>query len=186
MYKKVAILGSGSWATALAKMVMHNQAEINWFIRRQEAIDEFIATGKNPTYLGMASFDVGRIHFSSDINQTVAQSDVLILAIPSPYIKKTLNKIRRDMRHKIVINAVKGMMPDDNILITDYLHQRFGIPMEQLGVITGPCHAEEIALERLSFLTIGCENRNNAELWAKLFQTPYVHTTTSNDVIGLE
>ena len=78
------------------------------------------------------------------------------------------------------------MMPDDNILITDYLHQRFGIPMEQLGVITGPCHAEEIALERLSFLTIGCENRNNAELWAKLFQTPYVHTTTSNDVIGLE
>ena len=186
MYKKVAILGSGSWATALAKMVMHNQAEINWFIRRQEAIDEFIATGKNPTYLGMASFDVGRIHFSSDINQTVAQSDVLILAIPSPYIKKTLNKIRRDMRDKIVINAVKGMMPDDNILITDYLHQRFGIPMEQLGVITGPCHAEEIALERLSFLTIGCENRNNAELWAKLFQTPYVHTTTSNDVIGLE
>lgn len=186
MYKKVAILGSGSWATALAKMVMHNQAEINWFIRRQEAIDEFIATGKNPTYLGMVSFDVGRIHFSSDINQTVAQSDVLILAIPSPYIKKTLNKIRRDMRHKIVINAVKGMMPDDNILITDYLHQRFGIPMEQLGVITGPCHAEEIALERLSFLTIGCENRNNAELWAKLFQTPYVHTTTSNDVIGLE
>ena len=121
MYKKVAILGSGSWATALAKMVMHNQAEINWFIRRQEVIDEFIATGKNPTYLGMASFDVGRIHFSSDINQTVAQSDVLILAIPSPYIKKTLNKIRRDMRHKIVINAVKGMMPDENILFSLFL-----------------------------------------------------------------
>lgn len=186
MYKKVAILGSGSWATALAKMVMYNQPEINWFIRRQEVIDEFIATGKNPSYLGLTSFDVSRIHFSSDINQTVAQSDVLILAIPSPYVKKSLNKIRRDMSHKVVISAVKGMIPDENEIVTDYLHRRFRIPVEQLGVITGPCHAEEIALERMSFLTIGCENRHNAELWAKLFQTPYVHTTTSSDVIGLE
>ena len=186
MYRKIAILGSGSWATALAKIVMQNQPELNWFIRRQEVIDEFIATGKNPTYLGAANFDVSRIHFSSDINQTVAQSDVLILAIPSPYVKQSLTKIRRDMTHKVVISAVKGMIPDENVIVTDYLHNRFHIPFDQLGVIAGPCHAEEIALERLSYLTIGCENRQNAELWSKLFQTPYVHTTLSNDVIGLE
>lgn len=186
MYRKVAILGSGSWATALTKIVMHNQGEVNWFIRRQEVIDEFIMTGKNPNYLGVAEFDVSRIHFSSDINQTVAQSDVLIVAIPSPYVKQTLNKIRRDMTHKVVISAVKGMIPDDNVIITDYLHKRFGISFDQLGVIAGPCHAEEIALERLSYLTIGCENRQNAESWAKLFQTPYVHTTISGDVVGLE
>lgn len=186
MYRKIAILGSGSWATALAKIVMQNQGEINWFIRRQEVIDEFIATGKNPTYLGAANFDVSRIHFSSDINQTVAQSDVLIVAIPSPYLRQSLMKIRRDMTHKIVISAVKGMIPGENVIVTDYLHKRFEIPMEQLGVIAGPCHAEEIALERLSYLTIGCENRQNAELWAKLFQTEYVHTTTSSDVVGLE
>ena len=180
MYRKIAILGSGSWATALAKIVMQNQGEINWFIRRQEVIDDFIATGKNPSYLGAASFDVGRIHFSSDINQTVAQSDVLILAIPSPYVKQTLTKIRRDMTHKVV------MIPEENVIITDYLHNRFAIPMDQLGVIAGPCHAEEIALERLSYLTIGCENRQNAEVLAKLFRTPYVHTTISSDVIGLE
>ena len=186
MYRKIAILGSGSWATALAKIVMQNRTEINWFIRRQEVIDEFISTGKNPSYLGAAEFDVSRIHFSSDINQTVAQSDVLILAIPSPYVKQTLMKIRRDMTHKVVISAVKGMIPDENIIITDYLHDRFGIAYEQLGVIAGPCHAEEIALERLSYLTIGCENRQNAEVWAKLFQTQYVHTTLSSDVIGLE
>ena len=186
MYRKIAILGSGSWATALAKIVMNNQPEINWFIRRQEVIDEFITTGKNPSYLGAAEFDVSRIHFSSDINQTVAQSDVLIVAIPSPYLKQTLNKIRRDMTHKVVISAVKGMIPDENIIVTDYLHNRFRVPMEQLGVIAGPCHAEEIALERLSYLTIGCENRQNAEVWAKQFQTSFVHTTTSGDVIGLE
>ena len=184
MYRKVAILGSGSWATALAKIVMQNQGEINWFIRRQEVIDEFISTGKNPSYLGAAEFEVSRIHFSSDINQTVAQSDVL--AIPSPYVKQSLNKIRRDMTHKVVISAVKGMIPDENVIITDYLHNRFGIAYDQLGVIAGPCHAEEIALERLSYLTIGCENRANAETWAKLFQTSYVHTTVSSDVIGLE
>ena len=137
MYRKVAILGSGSWATALAKIVMQNQSEINWFIRRQEVIDEFISTGKNPSYLGAAEFDVSRIHFSADINQTVAQSDVLILAIPSPYVKQSLNKIRRDMTHKVVISAVKGMIPEENIIITDYLHNRFGIAMEQLGVIPG-------------------------------------------------
>ena len=186
MYRKIAILGSGSWATALAKIVMQNQGEINWFIRRQEVIDEFIATGKNPSYLGAANFDVSRIHFSSDINQTIAQSDVLILAIPSPYVKQSLTKIRRNMTSKVVISAVKGMIPDENIIITDYLHKRFNIPMDQLGVIAGPCHAEEIALERLSYLTIGCENRQNAEAWAKLFQTDYVHTTTSSDVSGLE
>ena len=183
---RVAILGSGSWGTALAKIVMENERCINWFIRRQEVIDEFISTGKNPSYLGAAEFDISRIHFSADINQTVAQSDVLILAIPSPYVKQTLNKIRRDMTHKVVISAVKGMIPDENVIITDYLHDRVRIPFDQLGVIAGPCHAEEIALERLSYLTIGCENRSNAEIWAKLFQTPYVHTTISSDVIGLE
>lgn len=186
MYRKIAILGSGSWATALAKIVMTNQGEINWFIRRQEVIDEFIATGKNPSYLGAANFDVGRIHFSSDINQTVAQSDILILAIPSPYVKQTLTKIRRNMTSKVIISAVKGMIPEDNIIITEYLHKRFNVPMDQLGVIAGPCHAEEIALERLSYLTIGCENRANAEIWSKLFKTEYVHTTTSSDVVGLE
>ena len=186
MYQKIAILGSGSWATALAKIVMQNQSEINWFIRRQEVIDEFIATGKNPTYLGAANFDVSRIHFSSDINQTIAQSDVLILAIPSPYVKQSLMKIRRNMTGKVVISAVKGMIPDENVIVTDYLHQRFAIPMDQLGVIAGPCHAEEIALERLSYLTIGCENRQNAEIMARLFETEYVQTVTSSDVIGLE
>ena len=186
MQYRIAILGSGSWATALAKIVLTNQTEINWFIRRQEAIDEFVATGKNPSYLGMAEFDVSRIHFSTDINKVVSQSDVLILAIPSPYVKQSLNKIRHNMTRKIVISAVKGMIPDDNMLVTDYLHTRFRIPTEQLGIIAGPCHAEEIALERLSYLTIGCENIDKANEWAALFQTKFVHTTTSNDVLGLE
>ena len=186
MNSRVAILGSGSWATALAKIVMQNQMTINWYIRKQEVIDEFIATGKNPGYLSTTSFDVNRINFSSDINEVISMSDILIVAIPSPYIKLSLKRIRRSMRQKVVVSAVKGMIPDENQLVTDYLHQRFNIPTDQLAIIAGPCHAEEIALERLSYLTIGCPDRIRAKEVAELLTTPFVHTTISDDVLGLE
>ena len=186
MDKRVAILGSGSWATALAKIVMLNQVQINWFMRKQLTINEFMATGKNPGYLTNAKFDTSRITFSSDINKIVANSDILILAIPSPYVLMTLKKIRRSMQGKTVISAVKGMIPDENMLVTDYLHEHFGIPYSNLAIIAGPCHAEEIALERLSYLTIGCEDQEYAAQLGELFATDFVHTTTSTDVVGLE
>ena len=182
----VAIIGSGSWATALAKIVMHNASDINWHIRKQETIDEFIEIRRNPNHLEWAYFDVSRIHFSSDINTVIEQSDLLILAVPSPYLKQSLNDITVDMSKKMVISAVKGMISEENLLVTEYMHQQFNVPIENLGVIAGPCHAEEIALERLSYLTVGCKDMEKAIAWQKLFTTPYVHTTPSNDVEGLE
>jgi glycerol-3-phosphate dehydrogenase (NAD(P)+) len=182
----VAIIGSGSWATALAKIVMHNVADINWYIRKQETIDEFIEIRRNPNHLEWAYFDVSRIHFSTDINQVIDQSELVILAIPSPYLKDLFQAIKIDISQKKVISAVKGMIPDENILVTDFLHTHFQIPEENLGMITGPCHAEEIALERLSYLTIGCKDLATAQQWRKLFDTPYVRTTPSNDIKGLE
>ena len=182
----VAIIGSGSWATALAKIIMHNVPDINWHIRRQEVIDEFVEIRRNPNHLEWAYFDVSRIHFSADINAVIEESDLIVLAIPSPYIKQSLNEITVDMSQKFVISAVKGMIPDENLLVTEYMHQYFNIPEENLGVIAGPCHAEEIALERLSYLTVGCKDIIKAREWSKLFDTPYVRTTPSNDVEGLE
>ena len=182
----IAIIGSGSWATALAKIVMHNATDINWHIRRQEVIDEFVEIRRNPNHLEWAYFDVSRIHFSADINRVIDESDLIVLAIPSPYLKQSLNDITVDMSQKMVISAVKGMIPDENLLVTEYMHQHFNIPMENLGVIAGPCHAEEIALERLSYLTVGCKDIVKAREWSKLFDTPYVRTTPSNDVEGLE
>lgn len=182
----VAIIGSGSWATALAKIVMHNATDINWYIRKQETIDEFIEIRRNPNHLEWAYFDVSRIHFSADINAVIEQSDLLVLAVPSPYLKQSLNDIKVDMSNKMVISAVKGMIPDENLLVTEYMHQYFHVPKENLGVIAGPCHAEEIALERLSYLTVGCKDMQKAIEWSKLFDTPYVRTTPSNDVEGLE
>lgn len=183
---RVAILGSGSWATALAKIVMTNEQEINWYIRRPETIEAFIKQGQNPGYLSNAHFDTSRIHFSSDINEIVSASDTMILAIPSPYVKQTTNKIKRSLKNKTIITAVKGMIPDENMIVTDYLVQKFHMSPDQLAVIAGPCHAEEIALERLSYLTIGSTNRNKAQEVAKLLATDYVKTCTSDDVIGLE
>lgn len=182
----IAIIGSGSWATALAKIVMHNAPDINWYIRKQETIDEFIEIRRNPNHLEWAYFDVSRIHFSADINAVIEQSDLLVLAVPSPYLKQSLNDIKVDMSNKMVISAVKGMIPDENLLVTEYMHQYFQVPKENLGVIAGPCHAEEIALERLSYLTVGCKDMQKAIEWSKLFDTPYVRTTPSNDVEGLE
>lgn len=182
----VAIIGSGSWATALTKIIMHNVPDINWHIRRQEVIDEFVEIRRNPNHLEWAYFDVSRIHFSADINAVIEESDLIVLAIPSPYIKQSLNEITVDMSQKFVISAVKGMIPDENLLVTEYMHQYFHIPKENLGVIAGPCHAEEIALERLSYLTVGCKDIVKAREWSKLFDTPYVRTTPSNDVEGLE
>ncbi len=155
-------------------------------MRRQEAIDEFLQTGKNPDYLYQVPFDVSRIHFSSDINEVIMNSDILVVAIPSPYVKQATNKIRRSLRRKMVVSAVKGMIPDENITITDYLHIRFDVPQDNLAVIAGPCHAEEIALEHLSYLTIGSENPDTAMTVAELLAAPYVHTITSDDVNGLE
>lgn len=183
---KVAILGSGSWATALAKIILSNVEEINWYIRKQETIDEFIENRRNPNHLEWAYFDTTKIYFSTNINEVIDLSDTIVLAIPSPYVKACLDEISIDISHKKIISAVKGMIPDENILITDYLHNHYGIPEEQLGIIAGPCHAEEIALERLSYLTIGCTDINQAKTWSELFANKYVHITPSNDVVGLE
>ena len=183
---KVAILGSGSWATALAKIILSNVEEINWYIRKQETIDEFIENRRNPNHLEWAYFDTTKIYFSTNINEVIDLSDTIVLAIPSPYVKACLDEISIDISHKKIISAVKGMIPDENILITDYLHDHYGIPEEQLGIIAGPCHAEEIALERLSYLTIGCTDINQAKTWSELFANRYVHITPSNDVVGLE
>ena len=182
----IGILGSGSWATALAKIVLTNNDKINWYIRKQETIEEFIENRRNPNHLELAYFDTSKINFSCDINHVIEQSDVLILAIPSPYVKLSLDDITVDMSSKKVISAVKGMIADGNIRVTEYLHQQFNIPTNQIGIVAGPCHAEEIALERLSYLTIGCTDIEQSQEWCDMMTTKYVHTTPSNDVIGLE
>ena len=183
---KIAIMGGGSWATALAKIVLSNQPEMNWYMRRQEAIEEFRKTKHNPSYLSAVTFDTDRIHFSADINEIVDRSDLLILATPSPFFKNHLKKLTRPLSDKMILSAIKGLVPDENMLITDYLAECYQVPEEQLAVIAGPCHAEEVALGRLSYLTLACKDIDRARAIAPIFTNAFMRTSCSRDVRGIE
>lgn len=182
----IAILGGGSWATAIAKMVLNKAERINWYIRREDRIEDFKRLRHNPAYLTSVHFDIDRIQFSSDINKVVQESDTLILVTPSPYLKSHLKKLRTNIQQKFIITAIKGIVPDENLAVSEYLHKVYGVPDENLAVIGGPSHAEEVALERLSYLTIGCSDVNKAESFAGLLRNQYIKTSVSNDVLGIE
>ncbi|MGL4328429.1 MAG: NAD(P)H-dependent glycerol-3-phosphate dehydrogenase [Tannerellaceae bacterium] len=183
---KIAIMGGGSWATALAKIVLSTQDSINWYVRRPDRIDEFKRLGHNPYYLTGVKFDTSKINFYSNINQAIKDSDTLIFATPSPFLKQHLKKVKTSLNDKFIISAIKGIVPDENQLVSDYFADFFKASVENIAVLGGPCHAEEIALERLSYLTVGCPNIANAEVMSKVFTNPYVKTSVSDDVIGIE
>ena len=183
---KIAVLGGGSWATALAKLIADNGVDFIWYMRRRDRIDDFLKLGHNPVYLSDVSFDTSKIKFTDDINGAIREADVLILAVPSPYIKVHLDKVTEPLDEKTIVSAVKGIVPDENVIVTDYLKSRFGCRDEQLMVIGGPCHAEEVALERLSYLTIGGRDALRARKIANLLEGVKMRTIVSGDVDGIE
>jgi glycerol-3-phosphate dehydrogenase (NAD(P)+) len=182
----IGLLGGGSWATALAKLLLNNCETIHWYMRRDDRIEDFIRLGHNPAYLSDVTFDVNRIYFSSDINKVCTECDTLLLATPSPYFKDHMAKLSVDISDKAIVSAVKGIVPDENELISDYMVRRFGVSRERMLVISGPCHAEEVALSRTSYLTIGCSNVELAAQFAQCIDGKTTHTITSSDVDGIE
>ncbi len=182
----IAIMGGGSWATAIAKMMLEQNDSIYWYMRRDDQIEEFRRLGHNPTYLTSVHFDVDRIHFYSDINKVVENADTLIFVTPSPYLKSHLKKLRTRLRDKFIVTAIKGIVPDENLVCSEYFHQIYHVPDENLAVLGGPSHAEEVALGRLTYLTVGCADEQKAQCFADMLSSEYVKTKTSNDVIGIE
>ncbi len=155
-------------------------------MRRDDRIEQFISEGRNPAYLSDVLFDVNRIYFSSDINEMCRRCDTLLLAMPSPYFKAHTDKITVDLSDKSIVSAVKGIVPDDNVLITDYMADHFGCDRNQILVISGPCHAEEVALDHSCFLTIGSPSEANAKTFAKCLESKKVKTITSTDINGIQ
>lgn len=183
---RIAIFGGGSWATAIAKMVLEKVPNIVWYIRRPEQIEEFKRLEHNPSYLTSVRFDVSRITFTSDINTAVDAGDTLIFVTPSPYVKHHLRKLKRKLHEKHIITAIKGIIPDEDLVCSEYFRQIYNVPDENLAVIGGPSHAEEVALGRLTYLTIGSADKDFARSFADLMSSSYVKTKTSDDVIGIE
>ena len=183
---KIAVMGGGTWATALAKLLLDNCETILWYMRRDDRIDDFRRLRHNPAYLSDVQFDIERIEFSSDINYVCQQADTILLVMPSPYFKSHLEKLNVAISAKHVVSAVKGIVPDDNMIISDYMVSRYGVAPDNMLVVSGPCHAEEVALGRQSYLTIGCNNIANAEAFARCLAGKALKTITSSDIDGIE
>ena len=183
---KIAIIGGGSWATAIAKIVVGHTHHIGWYMRRDDRIEDFKRLGHNPAYLVGVRFDTNEISFSSDINNIVDKYDTLVFVTPSPYLKNHLKKLKTRIKDKYVITAIKGIVPDENLVCSEYFHQVYDVPYSNLACLGGPSHAEEVALERLSYLTVACSDQEKAQAFADVLTSDFIKTKTSNDVIGIE
>jgi glycerol-3-phosphate dehydrogenase (NAD(P)+) len=184
---RIGVIGSGSWATALVKLFSNNQSNVNWWVRSEESIAHIQSFKHNPRYLQSAELEVSNLALSSSLHDVISLSDCLVVAVPAAFIHEVFKEIDPNLfKGKKVISAVKGIIPEFNAIPARYFHKSFGIPYSDIGIICGPCHAEEVALERLSYLTVGCDDIELAEEVARLLRCRYIKVTVSEDLFGAE
>jgi glycerol-3-phosphate dehydrogenase (NAD(P)+) len=183
---KIAVFGGGSWATAIVKMLSENLETIGWYMRSEQAIAHIKENEHNPNYLQSAELNANQLDLSNSINYTVENYDVLIFAIPSAFLMSELKKMHVSIKDKIIFSAIKGIVPETGLIIGEHFNKQYNIPLENIGVIAGPCHAEEVAMERLSYLTIACQDQEKALFIGKSLQSWYIKTKISDDIIGTE
>ena len=184
--KKFAVIGGGSWATAITKMLCMNLKEVSWYMRNEGAIEHIKAFKHNPNYLSAVEFDTDKLKLTNDINVAIAEADYIIFAIPSAFLSAELEKMTVSLEDKIIFSAIKGIVPETSLIVGEHFHHTYNIPYYNIGVITGPCHAEEVALERLSYLTIACGDAAKAKIVAKNLSGNYIKTKITDDIIGTE
>ncbi|CDF81079.1 glycerol-3-phosphate dehydrogenase [NAD(P)+] [Formosa agariphila KMM 3901] len=183
---KYAVFGAGSWATAIVKMLCENLDEVGWYMRSVYTKEHLLKEQHNPNYLSSVEFRTDQLILSNNIDEIVQYADVLIFAIPSAFMQSELEKITVDISNKTVVSAVKGIIPESGLLVGEHFHNVYNVSYNNIAVIAGPCHAEEVALERLSYLTISCADSKKAKAIAKNFSSNYIKTKISDDVIGTE
>lgn len=184
---KVAVIGGGSWATALVKILSNNTSSISWWVRKKETAEYIRKHRHNPDYISDVEVDIKKVAITSDIIEAVSSAEILILAVPSAFLKDALKPLPKEiLKNKIIVSAIKGIVPDELLIIGEYLNKKLNIPFQNFAVITGPCHAEEVAMERLSYLTIASQNTSAAKKVASLLSCDYIRTTVSDDIYGTE
>jgi glycerol-3-phosphate dehydrogenase (NAD(P)+) len=183
---KYAVFGAGSWATAIVKMLCENLDEVGWYMRSVYTKEHLLKEQHNPSYLSSVEFNTDKLKISNDFDEIASYADVLIFVIPSAFIYGELQKLTVDIKDKIVVSAVKGIIPESGLLVGEHFHDVYQVPFDNIAVIAGPCHAEEVALERLSYLTISCADQEKAQAIADKLSSNYIKTKISDDVIGTE
>jgi glycerol-3-phosphate dehydrogenase (NAD(P)+) len=183
---KVVVIGNGSWATAQILLLTQNLELAGWFVRDEKMISHIKRYKRNPRYLQTSKIDTSKIQMSCDINLLVRDADIIIIAIPSAFCTAILSGITCDISKKFIISTTKGIIPDEHVTLSEYMNEQFNVPFANMCIISGPCHAEEIALQRLSYLTFASKKIEAAEAIAKLYRTSYVRAVISTDVYGTE
>lgn len=184
---RVAVIGSGSWATAIVKILLNNLEWVNWWVHEKEIADHLKQFHHNPKYLSSIEFDVNRLHLSNDLDYILQRSDILLFCIPAAFLHSSIKKASISLiKNKTVISAIKGIVPEFNTIIADYFHEQFKVPLQDFVVVSGPSHAEEVAQEKLTYLTVASQNSNTASVVASLFGCRYIQTSISDDIFGTE
>ncbi|MCQ2249689.1 MAG: NAD(P)H-dependent glycerol-3-phosphate dehydrogenase [Bacteroidales bacterium] len=188
---RIAVIGGGSWATAIISLLTNNVKDgnkVNWYLRKKEHIDYAMKYGQNPKYLNSLILETSKIEFYNDLNEVIKNSDTLIFAVPSAFIESTMSQYTGEsLENHVVVSAIKGMIPERNTIMADYFRDNFNVNLEKnFCVLAGPCHAEEVALQRLSYLTIACKDLNTAEVIANCLECKYLKTSITDDIYGTE
>ncbi len=184
---RCAVVGYGSWATAIVKILLENGNDVRWHVRNPEVAEHLRKHRNNPKYLSQIHFDGDRLAISDDVTAVVREADVIIFAVPSAFLELTLAPLAPDaLKGKFIVSAIKGIVPDGYLTVAEWFNQRYGVPFDRIGIVTGPCHAEEVALERLSYLTMVCKEPEVAELLGKKFACEHIRISTSTDIYGAE
>lgn len=185
--ERIAVIGGGSWATAIVKLLCNTQEKVNWWMRSEESVSHILTHKHNPKYLQSVELNLSKLNVSTNLTDIIESSDVVIIATPSAFLTETFAHISDDLfQDKVVFSAVKGIIPEFNAIPARFIHKTLGTPYEKIGIICGPCHAEEVALERLSYLTIACSDQDIAAHMANALTCRYIKTTLSDDLFGTE
>lgn len=184
---EIAVLGSGSWATAIVKILTQNHSKVHWWVREKEIVEGVELFGHNPLYLRACELDSERIHISTDLREVILKASHIVMVIPAAFVVRSLQTLKaEDFAGKYLISATKGIVPETNQIVADYMSDVFALEAESQAVVSGPSHAEEIAQERITYLTIGSSNVRLAETVAAAFECRFVRTRTSHDIRGIE
>ncbi len=182
-----SVIGSGSWATALVRLLLNTNTPVNWFIAKKEDAEYIKSHHHNPRYLSSVSLEEKNLKIYSDLEKCISDSEHVVLAIPSAFCHATLSRLSSGIfKNKIVFSGIKGIIPEYKLIVGEYLNRVFEIPLDRIGVIGGPCHAEEVAMEKLSYLTLACQNILIAELFSESLRCRYIRVTCSDDIYGTE
>lgn len=182
----VGVIGSGSWATAIVKILHENVPMLYWYLRDETTRQLIRKHGHNPHYLSAVEFDMGAIEIVDDINELARTCEVLFVVVPSAFLASWLAPLTEDISERFVVTSIKGIVPHEYVTASEYLKRHFGVSYQRMGVVTGPCHAEEVALERLSYLTVSCKTLDDAERIGCLLGSGYIRTVPSTDIYGTE